>query len=79
MQLVSSPRQTARGPAYTDFSGARRRLQKSCFSGGYPILRHFLAILGILAEITGRYWKSTEVKAATRTVHTPLGVTAEVM
>ena len=38
---------------------------------------HFLAILGILAEITVRYWKATEVKAATRTVHTPLGVTAD--
>ena len=38
---------------------------------------HFLAIWGILAEITVRYWRSTEVKAATRTVHTPLGVTAD--
>ena len=38
---------------------------------------HFLAILGILAEITVRYWKSMEVKAATRTVHTPLGVSAD--
>ena len=36
-----------------------------------------MAILGILAEITVRYWKSTEVKAATRTVHTPLGVSAD--
>ena len=32
---------------------------------------HFLAILGILAEITVRYWKST------RQVHTTLGVSAD--
>ena len=26
------------------------------FLGGYPVFRHFLAKLGILAEITVRYW-----------------------
>ena len=45
--------------------------------GGYPVLGHLLAILGILAEITVRYRYSTEVKSATKTVHTPLGVTVE--
>ena len=39
---------------------------------------HFLHILGILAEIMVRYWQFTEVKPATRTVHTPLGVAVDV-
>ena len=44
-------------------------------------LPHFLALFGNfgdLAEITVRCRYSTEVKSATKTVHTPLGVTAEV-
>ena len=52
------------------------KLKNRVFSEGYPIFGPFLAIL---AEITVRYLKSTDVKPATRTVHTPLGVTAEVM
>ena len=48
----------------------------SCF---FLVGGHFLAILGILAESKVRYRYSTELRTATKTVHTPLGVTAEVI
>ena len=40
---------------------------------------HVLAILGILAEITVRYWLSTDFKSANKSEHTPYGVASEVI
>ena len=52
---------------------------KIVFLRGSPIFGHFLAVLGILAEITVRYWLSTDFTFANKNERKLYGVALEVI